>query len=100
MSHELKRLEFETSSANWLEANIIVICLLFFAQDYISRCGTAIGKFESLVNQIQKNAKDIESRIQLIKGANLFKIIPARVGGDLPGVKVSRRKAFLGLCKK
>ncbi|XP_076804944.1 dynein axonemal heavy chain 10-like [Clavelina lepadiformis] len=56
-------------------------------QDYITRCGVAIGKFESLVNQIQKNAKDIDSRIQLIRGANLFKQIPSKTGGGLPSIK-------------
>lgn len=58
-------------------------------QDYISRCETAIGKFESLVNQIQKNARDIDSRIQLIENLNLFKPYPPKVGGYLPSVKAS-----------
>nr|XP_026696380.1 dynein heavy chain 10, axonemal isoform X1 [Ciona intestinalis]XP_026696381.1 dynein heavy chain 10, axonemal isoform X2 [Ciona intestinalis] len=56
-------------------------------QDYITRCGVAIGKFESLVNQIQKNAKDIDSRIQMIRNVDLFKKIPPKQSGDLPNVK-------------
>uniref|UniRef100_H2ZL68 Dynein heavy chain tail domain-containing protein n=1 Tax=Ciona savignyi TaxID=51511 RepID=H2ZL68_CIOSA len=56
-------------------------------QDYITRCDVAIGKFESLVNQIQKNSKDIDSRIQMIRNAELFKRIPPKPSGDLPSVK-------------
>ncbi|XP_023576433.1 dynein heavy chain 10, axonemal [Octodon degus] len=55
--------------------------------DYITRCRQAIGKFESLVHQIQKNADDISSRLTLIECINLFKC-PATKGEDeLPGVK-------------
>uniref|UniRef100_A0A8C6RAH3 Dynein, axonemal, heavy chain 10 n=1 Tax=Nannospalax galili TaxID=1026970 RepID=A0A8C6RAH3_NANGA len=55
--------------------------------DYITRCKQAIGKFESLVHQIHKNAEDIASRLTLIESINLFKY-PVPKGKDgLPGVK-------------
>lgn len=49
--------------------------------DYISRCKQAIGKFESLVHQIHKNADDISGRLMLIESMNLFKF-PARKSED------------------
>ncbi|XP_074640231.1 dynein axonemal heavy chain 10-like [Tubulanus polymorphus] len=55
--------------------------------DFIAKCDSAIGKFESLVNQIQKNAKDILSRLQIIENSNLFKPPPPKLGEDLPGCK-------------
>ncbi|XP_006865538.1 PREDICTED: dynein heavy chain 10, axonemal [Chrysochloris asiatica] len=55
--------------------------------DYITRCKQAIGKFESLVHQIHKNANDITSRLTLIETVNLFKYpVPTSEEG-LPGVK-------------
>ena len=55
--------------------------------DFISKCDSAIGKFESLVHQIQKNAKDINQRLEVIENANLFKQLPSKTG-DLPQCKV------------
>ncbi|CAH3028713.1 unnamed protein product, partial [Porites evermanni] len=55
--------------------------------DYITRCGQAISKFESLVNQIQKNAKDINSRLEMIENTILFKQPPPKIGGMLPDAK-------------
>lgn len=55
--------------------------------DYITRCGQAIGKFESLVNQIQKNAKDINSRLEMIEKTVLFKQPPPKMGDTLPDAK-------------
>uniref|UniRef100_A0A8C5K168 Dynein, axonemal, heavy chain 10 n=1 Tax=Jaculus jaculus TaxID=51337 RepID=A0A8C5K168_JACJA len=55
--------------------------------DYISRCKQAIGKFESLVHQIHKNADDIASRLALIEAVNLFKYPIPKCEEDLPGVK-------------
>ena len=49
----------------------------------------AISKFESLVNQIQKNAKDINSRLEMLENAVLFKQPPPKMGGILPDAKVS-----------
>ena len=48
----------------------------------------AISKFESLVNQIQKNAKDINSRLEMIENTILFKQPPPKIGGMLPDAKV------------
>ena len=48
----------------------------------------AISKFESLVNQIQKNAKDINSRLEMIENTTLFKQPPPKIGGMLPDAKV------------
>ncbi|KAM9193992.1 dynein axonemal heavy chain 10 [Dugong dugon] len=55
--------------------------------DYITRCKQAIGKFESLVHQIHKNANDISSRLTLIEAINLFKYPAAKNEEELPGVK-------------
>ncbi|XP_059533127.1 dynein axonemal heavy chain 10 [Myotis daubentonii] len=55
--------------------------------DYITRCKQAIGKFESLVHQIHKNADDIASRLTLIESINLFKYPAPKTEEDLPGVK-------------
>eukprot|EP00062_Callorhinchus_milii_P021625 gi/632978548/ref/XP_007905975.1/ PREDICTED: dynein heavy chain 10, axonemal [Callorhinchus milii] len=42
--------------------------------DYLSRCDQAVGKFESLLNQIHKNAKDINSKLMSMETVDLFKI--------------------------
>ncbi|XP_033627732.1 dynein heavy chain 10, axonemal-like [Asterias rubens] len=56
--------------------------------DYITRCEQAISKFESLVNQIQKNAKDIDARLKAVEQADLFKGPPSQMNGEiLPGCK-------------
>ncbi|KAE8635010.1 hypothetical protein XENTR_v10002490 [Xenopus tropicalis] len=55
--------------------------------DYITRCNQAISKFESLVNKIQKNAKDIDLKLSAIESANLFKFMAKTTGTDLSGVK-------------
>ncbi|XP_077015711.1 dynein axonemal heavy chain 10 isoform X3 [Tamandua tetradactyla] len=55
--------------------------------DYITRCKQAMGKFESLVHQIHKNADDITSRLSLIENINLFKYPVPKSEGELPGVK-------------
>uniref|UniRef100_UPI000FC45FB7 Dynein axonemal heavy chain 10 n=1 Tax=Bos taurus TaxID=9913 RepID=UPI000FC45FB7 len=55
--------------------------------DYITRCKQAIGKFESLVHQIHKNADDISSRLTLIESINLFKYPAPKSEDELPGVK-------------
>lgn len=61
---------------------------LFFSKgiaDYITRCKQAIGKFESLVHQIHKNADDISSRLTLIESINLFKYPAPKSEDELPG---------------
>uniref|UniRef100_A0A8C0ZLW2 AAA+ ATPase domain-containing protein n=1 Tax=Castor canadensis TaxID=51338 RepID=A0A8C0ZLW2_CASCN len=55
--------------------------------DYITRCKQAIGKFETLVHQIHKNADDISSRLALIEAINLFKYPMPKNEEELPGVK-------------
>ena len=51
----------------------------------------AISKFESLVNQIQKNAKDIDARLKAVEQADLFKGPPSQMNGEiLPGCKVRK----------
>ncbi|KAM8812104.1 dynein axonemal heavy chain 10 [Rhynchonycteris naso] len=55
--------------------------------DYITRCKQAIGKFQSLVHQIHKNADDISSRLTLIESVNLFKYPAPKNEEELPGVK-------------
>ncbi|XP_077995609.1 dynein axonemal heavy chain 10-like isoform X2 [Glandiceps talaboti] len=55
--------------------------------DYISRCEQALGKFESLVNQIQKNAKDIDQRLKVMEYADLFRGPPVRFADTLPSAK-------------
>ena len=57
-------------------------------QDYVCRCEQAITKFESLVNQVQKNAGDIEERLHLIETVKLFKTPPTKPGCDVPEAKV------------
>ncbi|XP_035829687.1 dynein heavy chain 10, axonemal isoform X2 [Aplysia californica] len=55
--------------------------------DYIAKCESAIAKFESLVNQIQKNARDIYQRLNMIEHANMFKGPKPKYPGHLPGCK-------------
>ena len=63
--------------------------------DYVSRCEQAIIKFESLVNQVQKNDSDIEERLHLIESVKLFEIPPTKPGCDLPEAKVSVTKIWI-----
>ncbi|XP_078277210.1 LOW QUALITY PROTEIN: dynein axonemal heavy chain 10 [Rhinoraja longicauda] len=55
--------------------------------DYLGRCEQAIGKFESLVNQIHKNVRDIAVKLASIESADLFKRPPPKSKEDLAGVK-------------
>lgn len=56
--------------------------------DFISKCNNSIGKFESLVHQIQKNANDIKERLTAMESTNLFKE-PERKFDQLPSCKVN-----------
>uniref|UniRef100_UPI00398F6830 dynein axonemal heavy chain 10 isoform X2 n=1 Tax=Pristiophorus japonicus TaxID=55135 RepID=UPI00398F6830 len=56
-------------------------------QDYLGRCDHAIGKFESLVNQIHKNVRDIATKLAAIESADLFKRPLPQSKEDLTGVK-------------
>ncbi|XP_014373608.2 dynein heavy chain 10, axonemal, partial [Alligator sinensis] len=55
--------------------------------DYVIRCTQAIGKFESLVHQVHKNADDINNKLLLIESTNLFKSPLQKNAEELPGVK-------------
>ena len=48
----------------------------------------AISKFESLMNQVQKNAKDINNRLSAIEKTVLFKRPPKKNGILYPDAKV------------
>ncbi|XP_056113379.1 dynein axonemal heavy chain 10 [Rhinichthys klamathensis goyatoka] len=54
---------------------------------FIQRGNQATSKFESLVNQIQKNERDIDDKLKSIESANLFKFPTADKAGHLPGIK-------------
>ena len=55
----------------------------------------AITKFESLANQIQKNAGDIDERLHMIESVRLFKQPPPKQGCELPEAKVSKEAKIL-----
>ncbi|XP_067295015.1 dynein axonemal heavy chain 10 isoform X2 [Pseudorasbora parva] len=54
---------------------------------FIQRGKQATSKFESLLNQIQKNERDIDDKLKTIESANLFKFPMADTTGHLPGIK-------------
>ncbi|XP_063753564.1 dynein axonemal heavy chain 10 [Eleginops maclovinus] len=69
-------LQFGCKRLNWKSLGI---------NDFIKRGSQAVSKFESVVNQIQMNEKEIESKLQSIGMANLLKFpVP---DNDLPSVK-------------
>ncbi|XP_053509735.1 dynein axonemal heavy chain 10 isoform X2 [Ictalurus furcatus] len=55
--------------------------------DFIAKANQAIVQFGTLLNQIQKNERDIDAKLQAIESANLFKFPVAERAGELPGVK-------------
>lgn len=59
-------------------------CLVLGINDFIKRGSQSVSKFESVVNQIQMNEKEIESKLQVIGMASILKFsVP---DNDLPGV--------------
>jgi len=63
--------------------------LLAFPHDaFVAHFFQAINKFESMVNQIKKNAEDIEQRLDMIRKTTLFKPCPPNQLGELPSCKV------------
>ena len=50
----------------------------------------AITKFESVANQVQNNAGDIDERLHMIEAVRLFKQPPSKTGCELPEAKVSQ----------
>uniref|UniRef100_A0A672KU77 Dynein heavy chain 10, axonemal-like n=1 Tax=Sinocyclocheilus grahami TaxID=75366 RepID=A0A672KU77_SINGR len=76
---ELRReLSFGCRRVNW---NFLGI------PQFVQRGNQATSKFESLVNQIQKNERDIDDKLKSIELANLFKFPMADKNGYLPGIK-------------
>ncbi|XP_060895064.1 dynein axonemal heavy chain 10 [Labrus mixtus] len=55
--------------------------------DFINRGVKAVSKLESVVQQIHKNERDIESKLQFMVMANLLKCPVPENPKDLPGVK-------------
>ncbi|XP_014779882.1 dynein axonemal heavy chain 10 isoform X2 [Octopus bimaculoides] len=55
--------------------------------DFTVRCESSLTKFESLVNQIQKNARDICQRLVVIENVNLFKTLMTNQFETLPTCK-------------
>ncbi|XP_054466216.1 dynein axonemal heavy chain 10 [Anoplopoma fimbria] len=55
--------------------------------DFIDRGTRAISKFELVVNQVQKNERDIDSKLQSMVTANLLKFQVPDKSNDLPSVK-------------
>jgi len=63
---------------NWLSLTV---------NDYVGRCNFAIGKFTSLVHQLQKNIDDAEERLRDIETADLFRL-PQYNASSLPDVTI------------
>ncbi len=71
------------------------MCLVLGISDFINRSIQAVSKFESIVNQIQKNERDIDSKLQSMATANLLKFPVPDKTNDLPG-SANRRILFFG----
>lgn len=69
--------------------------LVLGIQDFINRGMQAVSKFESVVNKIQNNERDIESKLQSIEMANLLKFPVPDKSNDLPG-RTNRRILHIG----
>jgi len=61
---------------NWLSLTV---------SDYVARCNLAIGKFTSLVHQLQKNISDADQRLADIEAADLCRLPSAGGLVDQPG---------------
>ncbi|KAG2469024.1 DYH10 protein, partial [Polypterus senegalus] len=75
--------------------------------NYIDRCMKAIAKFKRLLNQVKKNAQDIENKLLIIESANLFEYPVPQNNTSLFGiedffkyVKEERAKEVAYLCRK
>lgn len=55
--------------------------------DFIAQSSLAISKFELVISQIEKNERDIESKLQSIGMANLLKLPVPDKSTDLPGTE-------------
>lgn len=63
----------------------VSICLVLGISDFISRGINTVSKFETVVSQIQKNERDIDSILQSIEMADLMKFPVPEKSNDLPG---------------
>lgn len=61
---------------------------------FINLGTNTISKFQSVVSQIQKNERDIESKLQSMVMANLLKLPVTDKSNDLPGTADSME--FIG----
>uniref|UniRef100_A0A4W6GCG3 Dynein axonemal heavy chain 10 n=1 Tax=Lates calcarifer TaxID=8187 RepID=A0A4W6GCG3_LATCA len=73
-----KEMHFGCKRLNWKSLGI---------SDFIIRGTQAVSKFESVVSQIQKNERDIDSKLQSMVMSNLLKFPVPDKSNDLPGVK-------------
>lgn len=71
------------------------MCLALGITDFISRGIQAVSKFELIANQIQKNERDIESKLQSMVTANLMKFPVPDKSDDLPG-RTNKRILIIG----
>uniref|UniRef100_A0A3B5A058 Dynein heavy chain tail domain-containing protein n=1 Tax=Stegastes partitus TaxID=144197 RepID=A0A3B5A058_9TELE len=69
---------FGCKRANWNSIGI---------PEFITRSIQAVSMFQSLVNQIHNNEKEIDSKLQSLMMANLLKFPMPDKSSDLPGVK-------------
>lgn len=69
--------------------------LILGIPDFINRGMQAVSKFESVVSQIQKNERDIDSKLQSMVMANLLKFPVTDKSNDLPG-RTNKRILFIG----
>ena len=65
--------------------SLMNMCLVLGIGDFIDRGIKAVSKFESVVSQIQKNEREIDSKLQSMVTANFMKFPVADKSKDLPG---------------
>ncbi|KAI5616269.1 dynein heavy chain 10, axonemal [Silurus asotus] len=75
--------------------------------DFIAKANQAITQFQATLNQIQKNERDIDAKLQAMESANLFKFPVPERAGELPGIREfcelvekQRAKDVSLLCRK
>uniref|UniRef100_A0A8D3BG74 AAA+ ATPase domain-containing protein n=1 Tax=Scophthalmus maximus TaxID=52904 RepID=A0A8D3BG74_SCOMX len=74
-----KVMHFGCERLNWKSLGI---------PEFIKECAQAVSKFQSVVNQIQMNERDINSKLQSMVMANLLKFpVPDKQSNILPDVK-------------
>uniref|UniRef100_A0A8C7WSR8 Dynein heavy chain tail domain-containing protein n=1 Tax=Oryzias sinensis TaxID=183150 RepID=A0A8C7WSR8_9TELE len=73
-----KEIDFGCKRINWGSSGIA---------DFISRGQKAVSNFETVLNQILKNERDIESKLLSIQTANLMKCPVPDKSNELPGIR-------------